>query len=318
MTVSAALPNALKQIGESVVITAAVPAVGFAVDHTDPFFLHGRFPWLVFAPLLVALRHGFTLGLSSAAALGVVFVLAWRTRLVPMSGFPGEPIVGLVALTMIAGQFADVRQREVRRLNSGLALLRTETDRLARSHYLLEVSHDRLDEQVQRKTSSLREALGAVRALAIAEPSSSIADLGGAVMAIFAAYGGLEIGELFVVERGVLGECCASVGRPVPTRRDDPLLMQALQSRQLTYVPAATMPDRDRGSVRSPLLAAIPFVDATGTVRAVLCVQAMPFMSFDQQNLDMMVTLATSIADFACTQPTDRGAPSKLAEGARA
>ncbi|HVH44260.1 MAG TPA: hypothetical protein VM925_18035, partial [Labilithrix sp.] len=163
-----------RRIAETILLTAAIPAVGCIVDRSDPFFLHATFPWLVFAPLLVALRHGFTLGFGCAVALGVALVLAWRTRLVPMNGFPGEPVVGLVALAMIAGQFADLWKREMLRLDTGLAEVRKEADRLARAHLLLEVSHDRLDEQLQRKTSTLREAMGAVRDLAKAQPKVSL------------------------------------------------------------------------------------------------------------------------------------------------
>ncbi|HVH43838.1 MAG TPA: hypothetical protein VM925_15905, partial [Labilithrix sp.] len=140
---------------------------------------------------------------------------------------------------------------------------------------------------------------------------------GGAIVEVFAAYCGLEIGELFVVERGnVLGERCASVGRPEQMRRDDPLVSTAIRSGRLTYVPAATVPDRDRSIVRSPLLAAIPFVDSEGRVRAVLCVQAMPFLSFERRNLDTMSTLGTSFADLARAKPS--GELVGLVEGARA
>ncbi|MBX3206040.1 MAG: hypothetical protein KF764_13290 [Labilithrix sp.] len=308
---------ATRRLAESIVVTAAIPAIGWVVDRSDPFFLHYRFPWLVFAPLLVALRHGFTLGFGSAFALGAALILGWRTRLVPMASFPGEPVVGLVALAMIAGQFAELWKREVRRLEGGLAAIRREADRLARAHVVLEASHDRLDEQLQCKASSLRDAMDAASALAQADVTLG-AD-GAAIVDLFAAHCGLEIGELFRVERGaVIGERCASVGRPERTRRDDPLLAHAVRSGRLTYIPAAAAPERDRALLRSSLLAAVPFVDASGDVRAVLSVQAMPFMSFERANLDTMVTVATSFASRLAAEPRDRETRAALTEDASA
>jgi len=298
----------LERIAESTAITIAVPAVGYAVDHADPFFLHSRFPWLAFAPLLVALRHGFSLGFGSAVALGVALVIAWRTRLVPIAGFPGEPLVGLVALAMVAGQFADLWKREAMRLEDRLSELRREADSLVRSHVLLEASHDRLDEQLQRKASHLRDAMRAANDLLITPSNRSLSKVGDVVMEVFAAYCGLEIGELFSVERkATIGERCAAVGRVDRMKYDDPLLVRALRSGRLTYVPAALVPDRDRDIVRSPLLAAVPFVDGSGVVRGVLCVQAMPFTSFDERNLDTMMAIAKSFAERLYDEPGDRG-----------
>ena len=304
-----------RRIAECVAITIAIPAIGFLIDPADPFFLRHRFPWLVFAPLLVALRHGFRLGFSSAAVLVVALIGAWRTRLVPLAGFPGEPVVGLVALAMISGQFADLWRRESLRRDGELALVRSEADRLARAHFLLEASHDRLDEQLQRKTTSLREAMEAVREL---PALGSIRTNGSAILDVYTTYCGLEIGELFEIENGLLGARCASAGRPELMRADDPLLLQAVRSGRLAYVPTATAPGKDRRPSDSSLLAALPFIDSHGRVRAVLCVQAMPFLSFDKRNLDTMVTIAATIADSLVDEARPREPRVPLIKGATA
>src|SRR4051812_46507073 len=62
---------------ESVFITLAIPAIGYATDAHDPFFLGHRFSWLVFVPILIGLRHGSVLGLGSAALLDAVLLVAW-------------------------------------------------------------------------------------------------------------------------------------------------------------------------------------------------------------------------------------------------
>lgn len=289
--------RANRAILETVAITIAIPTLGYIVDRTDPFFLKTRFAWILFAPLLVSLRHGFTLGFGSAVLLDAALVVSWRMQLVPFERFPGAPLVGLIALAMIVGQFSDVWKREAVRLDAGIKVLRRQVNELERSRFLLELSHDRLDAQVGRATNSLREAMTAVRELAAEAPATSYSALGAAMMEVFAAYCMVEVGELYVVDKERLGERVAALGRPAQLDPQDPLLLRALKKGQLTFVPASSSIDRDPILQRSVLLAAVPFVDTSGRVTAVLCVQAMPFISFDRNNLQAMASLAGYFAD---------------------
>ncbi|MBX3192144.1 MAG: GAF domain-containing protein [Labilithrix sp.] len=287
------------RIVETMGVTIGFPATFWLINHDDPFVLRASFPWLVFAPLLVALRYGRTLGMASAVALDAALLTAWRTQIVPVNGFPGEPLVGLFAIAAVAGQFSDMSAQQVVELRSRNSWLSRRGVALARSHYLLEVSHARLDEQVARTTHSLRDALAAVREIAGGEPLS-LESHGPAILRIFAAHCGVQVAELYLVEGDALAERCAVVGQPLPMDPDDPLAARAIRTQQIVYVPAAAARGED---ATSPLLAAVPFVDA-GTVRAVLCVQAMPFIAFHRRNLASMLALAGYFADLvAGTDP---------------
>jgi hypothetical protein len=114
---------------------------------------------------------------------------------------------------------------------------------------------------------------------------------------VFAAYTMLEVGELYRVERGQLARSIVTLGQPSPFDPRHPLVLEALARGELTYVPAARRPDADRELSKSPVLGAIPFVDKSGVVTAVLVVQAMPFISFERRNLEAMATLAGHFAD---------------------
>jgi hypothetical protein len=49
--------------------TAAAPVLGSLVNPADPYMLHSPFPWLMLAPLAVALQHGLWAGLTSSVLL---------------------------------------------------------------------------------------------------------------------------------------------------------------------------------------------------------------------------------------------------------
>lgn len=286
-----------RAILETVAITLGLPALGYAIDHGDPLFLHAKFSWFVLAPMLVALRHGLTLGFASAAALDLALILGWRTHLLGLDRFPSEPFVGCIAVAMLVGQFSDVWKREIVRLDAGFGVLRSQNNELSRSHFLLELSHDRLVEQVGRSANSLREAIAAVRELAERAGEPSYATLGDAMMEVLGAYCMLEVGELHLVEGSALGKPVAALGRPQRIDPRNPVVVEALRSGRLTYVPAASRSRRGEELADSPLLAAVPFVDTAGHVSAVLCVHAMPFISFEKRNLEAMATLAGHFAD---------------------
>jgi hypothetical protein len=293
-------PRMARALAESVVLTLAFPALGYAFDRSDPFFLKHPFPWIVFAPLLVGLRHGFAPGCTSALALAGALVLSWRTRVLGVAAFPAESALGLVALGMLTGQFSDVWRRETRRLGANAEQLRRRGAALAQSLFLLDLSHERLRED-SAGVPNLQDALAGVRkAATVADGSwASIAD---AMMSIFAAYAMLEVGVVVRLDaRGRAAGTIATIGAVQRVDPDDALLAAAARSRDLVYQPSKG--SASEAGPWSRLLAAIPFVDTRGGVPAVLCVQSMPFMAFHKKNLEALFVLAGHFADLVAGEP---------------
>jgi hypothetical protein len=291
-------PRMARAIVESIVLTVAFPAVGYAFDRGDPFLLKHAFPWIVFAPLLVGLRHGFAPGCTSALLLAGALVLSWRAHALGVVAFPAESAVGLVALAMLTGQFSDVWRRETRRLATTAEQLRRRGAALAQSHFLLDLSHERL-RQDSAGVPDLQDALAGVRRAAAAADGSwaSIAD---AMMSIFAAYAMLEVGVVVRLDaRGHAAGTIAAIGAVQRVDPDDALLVAAVRSRDLVYQPSKG--SASEAGPWSRLLAAIPFVDTQGGVSAVLCVQSMPFAAFHKKNLEALFVLAGHFADLIAT-----------------
>jgi hypothetical protein len=306
-----------RAITEALVMTVGFSLAGFLIDRRDPLLVGHPFPWIILPPILISLRHGFLLGLSSAVMLDTALALAWRVHLVPMGRFPSEMFVGLVGIAMLSGQFSDVWKREIMRLDAGFQQLRRQRDELARSHFLLELSHDRVEEQLAGQRPSLREALAGARRVAQdtsrADRRPPLEAIAAAIVDVFATHCLLEVGGLYAIVAGELATGpVAIVGHPDALRADDPLVRHALSTRQLSYAPQATGQDRDGGGPSS-LLAALPLVDLRGTVHAVLCVQAIPFFAFEGRNLQAMALLAGHFADLVMT----RGQATDLERGRR-
>jgi len=302
-SVSVPASRSLRAWGESIVLTLLFPVVGWLADRADPFFLKHSFPWIVFAPLLIGLRHGFAAGCTSASVLGGFLVVAWRTQTLGASAFPAEPFLGLLALAMLTGQFSDLWRRDARRSAATLELVNRRASEFARAHFLLELSHDRLEEQNAR-TPNLRDALAQVDKLA---PNAGWQALADPMMAIFATHAMLEVGTLVRVDaQGQVSDVVATLGRAAPVESGDALLREAVHSRALTYLPHGA-PAEPLVAEQSRLLAAVPVIDSGGKLQAVLCVQAMPFVAFHKKNLEALAILAGHFADVVArpTAPFD-------------
>jgi len=284
-------------ITESIAIGLLLPALGLLVNRHDPFFETRAFSWFVLPPLLAALRHGFAAGCASAASLGASMLVGWRLHLFGTAAFPGEALIGMLVAAMVTGQMSDVWLRETARARLAFDHASRRANEFARAHLLLQLSHERLQEQ-SPGIANLHDALERISAQGPSGPVTWRA-LAPQLLSLAARFGALETATLVQVDaRGAPGAVLDKLGDPKLVPGDDPMVHDAVRSGQIACVGGAGDP---AGIVRSPegtfLLAVIPAVDATGTLHAVLCVQTLPFFAFTRRNLEALALLAGHFAD---------------------
>ena len=141
---------------ETVLLTLVAFALAWLAEPSNPFFIGAMFPWIVFAPVLLALRYGVLPGVASCALLAALWFAA-HTRL-----SPGDPpalyLLGALILTMICGEFADIWKGKLRRLEMTNRYLDQRLEQITKQHYLLMLSHDRLEHDQLAKPFTLRAA----------------------------------------------------------------------------------------------------------------------------------------------------------------
>ncbi|MBI2779153.1 MAG: histidine kinase [Gammaproteobacteria bacterium] len=285
---------------ETFAITIALPLLGLWLWPEDALFVYADFPWLIMAPLLAGIRYGFVYGFTSALMLILGIAVAWREQLLPIVHFPAEYSLGLLIVGMLAGEFCDMWIRRTRRLAAAGDYQRIRTDEFTRAYHLLKVSHDRLEHRLAANTQSLREALHSMRRRLLAEKPGKepLQTLGNLMLGIFSNYGHLQVATLHAV--GVEGDMAetalASLGTSLSINITDALLVEALRLGQMTSVRAH--PTAQRGDDhRTALLAAIPVVDVSGRIWAMVAVHEMPFMAFHEDNLKLLAVLGGHMGD---------------------
>lgn len=121
-------------------------------------------------------------------------------------------------LVLLCGEFCDVWRHRNLRMEETYLYITERLARLTKRHLLVNLSHDRLEQEMLARPGSLRDALvGAIRAIAI-ERSRYAEPLPGAVslLQLLAQYVSIESAALYKITPSgrdyVLGERVATLG----------------------------------------------------------------------------------------------------------
>lgn len=276
---------------ESAIITAIACGLGWWASPDDPLLLRGNFPWLLLAPLLIALRYGVMLGVFSILGLvadwGLFAKLAEEVQHFPRTWFAGSML-----LTLICGEFNAIWNiREERREESN-AYLSERLTRLTRRYLLLRLSHDRIEQELLVKPGSLRDALQQLREKR--EMASTENPLPGAedLLQMMAQYCQLEAAAIYLPndETGEQpGPVIASLGHPPGLNADDPMLHEVMEQHTLTHVAEHLE--------RSNHLAIAPLLTADDKLLGILVISHMPFFAVNQENMQFISLLLGYYAD---------------------
>lgn len=276
---------------ETALITLGAVGLGFWTRPTDPFFLESGFPWLLLAPALLSLRYGVPAGVGSAGLIIASWFVARQVGVLA-GDIPKTYFLGTLILAMICGQFCSVWQTRLRRLDYVYRQLDERMSSLTRRHYLLRLSHDRLEQDLIGRPMTLRGALAEVRRL-IAQGSGQTLPGADELMRLLVQSCQLEVAGLYPAATGSLGTApAARVGEPGALRHDDPLVKACLESGTLAHVQ-----NTGAGEARGAYLVVAPARDIQGRTIALLAVEQMPFFSLHEENLQTLSVLLGYYAD---------------------
>ena len=268
---------------ETVLLTLLAAALAYATHPADPLLLARDFPWLLFAPVLLALRYGVLPGLGSTAILAALWVLERAAGLVPPEP-PTLYFAGALLLTLVCGEFAGLWEARVGRCETSLRYVREKLDRLTRQHYLLLTSHQRLEQDQLVRPVTLRAALGRIRRLA-AERSGAAA-----LAALLAQVCQLEAAGLYACEGGEPQvRPIASIGPAQALDTADPMVRHCLEHRAISHVQV------DDFGQRYVLVA--PVASSDGRLLALLAVEQMSFLALQEETLSTLGVLLGYYAD---------------------
>ncbi len=291
---------------ETLLLSALAIGLGYWLAPADPLLVQGDFPWLIMAPLLLGMRYGFMNGLASALML-VLALFAYRSLGQGLyAELPAAFIVGVLLSGMLVGEFRDLWERRLERLDLANEYRQLRLDEFTRAHYILRISHDRLEQRLAATDQSLRSSLLGLRNQLRALPrgDDALAALAESILNLLALYGSFRVAALYRVDSANRVESLAlsRVGEVTPMRGSDLLVRLCLKRGELVSVREALL---ERGEQRqhSQYQVCVPLVDTEGRILALLAVEQMPFFAFNERTLSLLAILAGHIADLLVSDP---------------
>ncbi|MDU2609686.1 MAG: PelD GGDEF domain-containing protein, partial [Pseudomonas aeruginosa] len=262
---------------ETLVISVLALGLGWWFSPDDPLQVNATFPWVILAPLLLGMRYGFVRGLASAALL-VAALFAFRVQGVEAyAQVPAAFIVGVLLCAMLVGEFRDIWERRLERLELANEYRQLRLDEFTRAHHILRISHDRLEQRVAGNDQSLRSSLLGLRQLLRELPGDEapLDALAETVLALLAQYGSLRIAGLYRVrhDRTPEPQPLATLGEMPALDADDLLVRTCLERGELVSVRQELL-ERGEQRAHSALQVCVPLVDTDGRILALLAILA--------------------------------------------
>ncbi|WP_426397635.1 PelD GGDEF domain-containing protein [Ralstonia sp. R-29] len=281
---------------------ATVVAIGilWLFSPANPLLLGYGFPWVWLVPLILALRYGTLLG---ALAALVVLAAWWLFYGQAAGGFPRMYFLGGLMFVLVGGQFGDIWGARLSRARTVNGYLNDRLAALTKNHFLLRLSHERLENDLLAKPTTLRDTLTQLRNIALAarehgtgDNQPDVAQLPGAVQFLqWAAQAcQLEVAAMVrVTGNHVDTEPVAHVGAPFEIVADDPLIRHCIDTHTLGHPQAPELRHEDG----SRYVACAPVLSGADELIGIVVVQQMPFLSLSYENLQFLLVLLGYYAD---------------------
>ena len=264
-------------LGEIVFLPLIAIILGLWLNPEDPLWTEATFPWAWFAPIILALRYGPLVGLGGSSILLVAWLILNAGN---YDAFPKLFFLGGLILMMLVGEFSSLWLARTRRAETIQLYLDQRLEHLTRQHYLLRLSHDRLEQDLISRPMSMRDALIKLRLLR--GGSKTPADSAATLLRLLAQYCQLESASLHSTDESLANpEPLASIGNAEALRKQDPLIVQAIETRRLCHV-RQTLNENEAGT---HYLIAAPLIDLNGSIYGLLTVEEMPFFSLQDETL---------------------------------
>lgn len=290
---------------ETLFLSGLVIALGYWLTPDDPLMVHGSFPWTVMAPLLLGMRYGFMRGLVSAVLLISALIAYHRYGNELYPELPASFIVGVLISGMLVGEFRDIWERRLERLDMANDYRQLRLDEFTRAHYILRISHDRLEQRVAGSDQSLRSSLVGLRNQLRSLPRGNdpLAALADPVLSLLAQYGSFRAAGLYRVSGDtVVPTPLSAVGEVGSLSERDLLVRMCLQRGELVSIREQLL-ERGEHQQHSRYQLCVPLIDTEDRILAILAVEQMPFFSFNDRVFGLLAILAGHIADLILSDP---------------
>ena len=264
---------------ESLIITALFIIASVLLN--NPLSMKSPFPWIWFAPVLIALHYGLWRAVTSFLLLIGYFLYNEPSEIHEIH-FQLFTLGGFL-LTVICIIYNNVMLNKMNQNDSISNYLQKRMQNVAYSYSVLLLAYKSLEQTYITSPVTIRSSLVELRELLANSDAESRQVILNRLLNILALNCSLEVAAIFPVEKNrLVPEAIISVGKIKKPNPDDYLIKECIDTSTLTYITAAEV---FKGHLSDYLVAA-PLIDQEDRVYALMVVEEMPFLSLNEENLE--------------------------------
>ncbi len=272
---------------ESLLITVLAILAGIYFSPADPFFLNASFPWIWIASVLIGLRYGMGPALFSTMIIVTAYFLEVHHRDTVDLGIKFY-FLGGVILTMICAEFSTLWSNRVRQATQHKDHAEQRLDQLTKMYYIAKISHDRLEQNLIAKPTTLRSALLELRTILTKHQGELTPSIANRFLQLLVQYCSIDNAAIFLMQHGILDDIAiAETGLEITLNKDDPLVINAIEKHEPCYYTLNQL----SGQQKTDYLACAPMVRQDGKVMGIVLIKEMPFLAFQHETLQVLSLL---------------------------
>jgi len=255
---------------ETILITCSYLFLGYMIDPDDICITQGSFSYMLVLLAVITLFHGFEKGMVAIAILA--FGMYWGYE-----EFLYVDFLITLMMTLIFSEFHYYWNRQIQEAKTKSHYYELKLGELSKAFYTLKISHDQLEKNYVIKPMSLRNSLRLIRESKSQNKYEDFLTLLATSFHVSVAQIAYKEGEgeEFEVVKQNKKECSVNF--------DDLLIKEVLKKSKPIYI-------SDYANTKSDYIAVIPAF-YMNEITALLLIEKIPFMSFNQENLTSVAIL---------------------------
>ena len=222
----------------------------------DPLSLASHFPWIWFAPVLIALRYGLWPSQFSLLLL-LFYFLYQQPKSIEEVHFQLFFLGGFL-LTILCVIFQGVWSKKIADSREISHYLQKRIQTIAYAYKIVSLAYQRIEQNYITKPVTIRSSLSALRELLATSGESTPDSVFNRFLNILALQCSIEIAAIYPVKKNkMITKKITSIGKIQKPNPDDFLIKESLEQTAITYI---KVKDIVQGH-KSDILIVVPFIN---------------------------------------------------------
>lgn len=266
---------------ESLVITLLFLIMSEIVN--DPLSLKSYFPWIWFAPVVIALRYGLWPSQFSILLLLISYLYRYPTDLysIHLQLFT----LGGFLLTLACVIYQSIWLNKITSSDKISDYLQKRILSTAYAYKIMLLAYRGLEHEYIARPITIRSSLNELRELMARSDEAAQEVILTRFLNILALRCSIDVCGIFPVKNNSLVTTpITSIGKLVQPQQNDFLIQESIEKSKLAYV---SIQEILKGH-SSQYLVVAPFLDQEDKIYALLIIQEMPFLKLNEDNLETL------------------------------